>query len=217
MRWYRNLVALVAVASLAGPASALSIQVSGPSEAEVGDTVTFTVSLDEATPTNGYELFASWDPTELGYMPVESAFGVTGNLFLFGSIPEFTTPTPAQLPAGPELARFSFLWLGAPQATTSLFELDFEVLAGAGVADGVDFFVELSNDLGEKLGGVSGPGGDDDGLLVIDMSGGVEVNPGSVLFNYVGVPTGIVPEPTALTLVGFGLVGLYVGGRGRRH
>lgn len=207
MRWYRALLVLGVGALLAGPASALSIVVSGPSEATAGDTVTFTISLDASTSITGYELFATWDPSELQYLPaLDGLGGVTGNLTIGGFFPAFTTPIESQLPIGPTDGRFSFL---SPStfAATDLFQLDFEVLPGAGVADGLDFFVDLS------MGGIAGPAGT--GLVDLAQSGGVEVNPGSVVFNYVPVGT-TVPEPTTLALFGFGVIGLYVGGRGRR-
>ena len=98
MRWNRVLLALAIGVSMAGPASALSILVSGPDEAEVGDTVTFTISLDSLTAITGYELFASWDPAEIEYLPSLDGFGgVTGNLFVSGALP-FTTPNETQLP-----------------------------------------------------------------------------------------------------------------------
>ncbi|MBW2316222.1 MAG: hypothetical protein JRH10_18805, partial [Deltaproteobacteria bacterium] len=106
MRWNRVLLALAIGVSMAGPASALSILVSGPTEAEVGDTVTFTISLDSMTAITGYELFLSWDPTEIAYLPSLDGFGgVLGNLFVSSFLP-FVTPNESQLPAGPTDGRF---------------------------------------------------------------------------------------------------------------
>jgi len=204
MRWNRVLLALAIGVSMAGPASALSILVSGPTEAEVGDTVTFTISLDSMTAITGYELFLSWDPTEIAYLPSLDGFGgVLGNLFVSSALP-FVTPNDTQLPAGPTDARFSFLFL-SPIPTTALFELDFEVLEGAGVADGVDFWIDLASG-----GGINGSAAQ--GSLPIAAAWGVDINPGSVLFVYYPIP-----EPSVFALAAVGLIGLGTVRRGRRR
>lgn len=213
MRWNRMLLGLAIATCMAGPASALGIQISGPASADVDDVVTFIVGLDEAPFITGYELFASWDDTVLEYQPrLDGGGGVLGNLFVSNALP-FTTPNESQLPAGPTNARFSFLFLSALPAS-QLFELDFKVLPGA-VADGIDFFINLA-----AGGGVSGAVGT--GLLDLAATAGVAVNPGSVLFEYsqgdiqgLGGPDSVVPEPSVLALAFAGLVGL--GAIGRRR
>jgi len=209
VRWNHFAAGLAVATFLAGPAAALGIQISGPTEANVGDTVTFTISLDELSTITGYELFASWDPNELQWLPDVNGSSVMGNLFISEFLP-FVTPTLGQLPTGSDNVRFSNIGLSAIP-TTALFRLDFEVLAGADDLannDGLlDFWIDL-----ETGGGVSGEA--NAGLLPIDLDAGVAVNSiNSVGLEFFqcdvsGGQCPSVPEPSLALLTGVGLIGL---------
>lgn len=183
---HRMLLSCLALAALGLPAHsalALSLQVSAaaPAPLATGDSVTLTVSLDQATAFNGYELFLSWDPTELQFSSAQQ-------LFVSPFVP-FSAKT-----IDPVESRLSTLVPSDPSSVPvgqDLFSVDFSVLNL--VDDGqVDFRVfAKGSGTSTGLAGTPPP--------VLDNPQGVEVlaGPGGLT---------VVPEPSSAVLLALALV-----------
>ena len=167
-----------------GTASALA--------ATVGQQIVFTVGLDAQTDSYGYELFFSYDPTEIALShPVydknepDSAHQLYADAVLAPDTLPFTVaPAPC---ADPSNCRASVLSL-AGYASTALFDITFDVIGVA--SDGeADFSV---------------------------FAGGLGGDPAPPL---IGFPAAIdvVPEPATALLLGAGIVGLALHAQRRRR
>ena len=192
---------------------ALSLVVGAPSMVTAGGQVTFVVALDEMTLLNGYELFVSWDPTQLAADPSQIVFNpslgeevLLGNRFPDSDI--FVTPTPVfDVPGACNAVAVGLGLCDAPEigtipadfmnpsatrlaklstlvgATLDLFAIRFDVLS---LGDGgTSFMVSPGSGGFSPALDLANP----DGYAIsIDQSG-----------NVYGGPVG-VPEPTVLAL-----------------
>ena len=178
--WLMGALALL----MAGPASAATINVLGPTSFLVGSTGTYDVSIDLVPADGGLGAITLFEP-------VRGADGTTLPTIVSGLTNEVGNPNPAALEHSFNNTLMQAGWSGTPEFDVESGEYVVGQILLTGLAPGfVQFvstgFVELENIAGDFIGE--------------DVS---EIN-----FNLPGLIEVTVPEPSALVLLGASLAGL---------